>query len=221
MDRSSCFLTTLFSISILLFSFALNAQDGNIKKMLVIIDPGHGGSDTGAIGRNGIREKEVVLEVAQLILDQNKKILSGKYEIYLTRYGDTLVSLGDRTKLARSLKPDLFVSLHCNHASNPRAKGVEAFVWKPVYARATSKMKGSVSLAYSIARDFEYMGFKNRGVKFANFQVLRETNGFCPSILLEMGFLSNRDEAAYAKTMNGKNALAWIILSSIQKYFGI
>ena len=221
MDRSRHFLTTLLFICVLLFSFGLNAQDGNVKKMVVILDPGHGGTDSGAIGRNGIREKEVVLEIAQRIQDYNKKILSGKYEIYLTRYGDTLVSLGDRTKLARSLKPDLFISLHCNHANNPRARGVEAFVWKPIYDRATSKMEGSISLAYSIARDFEYMGFENRGVKFANFQVLRETNGFCPSILLEMGFLSNRDEAAYAKTVNGKNALAWIVLSSIQKYFGI
>src|SRR5690606_5491848 len=129
--------------------------------------------------------------------------------------------LGDRTKLAKSLKPDLFISLHCNHADDTRAKGIEAFVWKPIYARATSKMKGSISLAYSVVKDFQYLGFKNRGVKFANFQVLRETNGFCPSVLLEMGFLSNRDEEAYAKTVNGKNALAWIILSSIQNYFGI
>lgn len=221
MDRFGHYLTTLLFICVLLFFLGLNAQDGNAKKMVVIIDPGHGGSDTGAMGGNGIREKDVVLEIAQLILNQNKKIFSGKFEIYLTRYEDTLVALGDRTKLARTLKPDLFVSLHCNNANNPRARGVEAFVWKPVLDRATFKMKGSISLAYSTARDFEYMGFKNRGVKFANFQVLRETVGFCPAILLEMGFLSNRDEAAYAKTVNGKNVLAWIILSSIQKYFGI
>src|SRR5680860_862299 len=125
MDRSRSFLTMLLSIYILHFSLGLNAQGGNVKKIVVIIDPGHGGSDNGAMGSNGIKEKEVVLEIAQRILDHNKKILSGKYEIYLTRYGDTLVSLGDRTKLARSLKPDLFVSLHCNHADNPQAKGVE------------------------------------------------------------------------------------------------
>lgn len=221
MDRSRRFLTTLIFVCGLLFFFGLNAQGGNVKKMVVIIDPGHGGSDTGAMGGNGIREKEVVLEIAQRILEYNKKILSGKYEIYLTRYGDTLVSLGDRTKLAKSLKSDLFVSLHCNHANNPRAKGVEAFVWKPIYTRATSKIKGSISMAYSVTNDLKVLGLQNRGVKFANFQVLRETNGFCPSILLEMGFLSNRDESAYANTVNGKNALAWIILSSIQKYFGI
>lgn len=221
MDRTRHFLTTLLFIFVLLFYYDLNAQDRNAKKMVVIIDPGHGGSDTGATGRIGIREKDVVLEIAQRILDYNKKILSGKYEIYLTRYGDTLVSLGDRTKLARSLKPDLFVSLHCNHTNNPRAKGIEAFVWKPIYVQPTSKMKGSISLAYSVTNDLKVLGLQNRGVKFANFQVLREINGFCPSILLEMGFLSNRDEAAYAKTVNGKSALAWIILSSIQKYFGI
>lgn len=103
-------------------------QNSN-EPMVVVIDPGHGGTDTGAVGDDGIQEKDVVLKIAKEIETLNKDLFNNKFEVYLTRYSDTLISLGDRTKLARRLKADLFVSLHCNHSKNPNAKGVEVYVF--------------------------------------------------------------------------------------------
>jgi N-acetylmuramoyl-L-alanine amidase len=96
--------------------------------------------------------------------------------------------------LARVLKADLFISLHCNHSGNPNARGIEVYV-----ANATSQYaKNSTWLAFHIIAAFKKkLGFESRGVKFANFQVLRETVDYCQSVLLELGFLSNWDEGEY------------------------
>ncbi len=80
------------------------------QKIVVVIDPGHGGIDSGAIGINGMYEKDVVLKVAKEILNLNKSIFDSELDIYLTRYTDTLISLSDRSQLTKSLKADLFVS---------------------------------------------------------------------------------------------------------------
>ncbi|MFI1770711.1 N-acetylmuramoyl-L-alanine amidase family protein [Thalassobellus citreus] len=85
---------------------------------MVVIDPGHGGKDTGAIGVNNIQEKDVVLNVAKEILKLNKIILDDAFDIYLTRYKDTLISLTDRTRLVKCLNADVFVSLHYNASKN-------------------------------------------------------------------------------------------------------
>ena len=94
----------------------------------IIIDVGHGGKDAGAIGINKIQEKDIVLDIANAILKLNNE-LDMPLDIYLTRYSDTLISLLDRTKLAKALKVDLFVSLHCNHSDNPDARGTCNVHW--------------------------------------------------------------------------------------------
>ena len=97
------------------------------QKKVIVIDVGHGGNDPGAIGVNNIQEKDVVLNIAKEILMLNKTIFNNQWDIYLTRYKDTLISLSDRSRLAKSLKADVFVSLHCNASSN-NSKGVEVYV---------------------------------------------------------------------------------------------
>ncbi len=188
----------LISIILVLELFGLSspvvAQTNLPKKQIIVIDPGHGGKDSGAVGVNGILEKDVVLKIAKQIVELNETVFKNQFEIYLTRYNDTLISLGDRTKLAKSLNADIFISLHCNHSDNPNARGIEVYV---------SKKKGkysreSILLAYELQKGLKKnIGFESRGVKFANFQVLRETNDYFPSVLLELGFLSNWDEAEF------------------------
>jgi N-acetylmuramoyl-L-alanine amidase len=92
----------------------------------IVIDVGHGGKDSGAIGINGIKEKDVVLNIALEILRLNEES-EKSLDIYLTRYSDTLISLTDRTKLAKALNADLFISLHCNHSDNKNGAGVEVY----------------------------------------------------------------------------------------------
>ena len=179
----------------------------------IVIDVGHGGKDAGAIGINGIKEKDVVLDIANAILRLNND-LEKPLDIYLTRYKDTLISLSDRTKLAKILKADLFVSLHCNHSDNPNARGIE------VYASKTQGefSKESVFVGYQIEKTLcAAIGYESRGVKFANFQVLRETVGYCPSVLVELGFLSNTDESRYYKNQISYQILALALLESLIK----
>ena len=186
-------------------------QETAIQKR-ILIDVGHGGKDSGAIGVNGILEKDVVLNIASAILKLNNK-LDKPLDIYLTRYSDTLISLSDRTKLAKALKADLFLSLHCNHSDNPNARGVEVYV-----TNAESKYSDdSTRFAFQVQAALnKELGYESRGVKFANFQVLRETVDVCTSVLIELGFLSNKDEGNYISNSNNIQLIATAILLSIQ-----
>lgn len=180
----------------------------------IIIDVGHGGKDSGAIGINGIQEKDVVLNIANAILRLNND-LEKPLDIYLTRYKDTLISLTDRTKLAKALNADLFMSLHCNHSDNPDARGIEVYA-----SRLQVKFsRQSVFIGYQIEKALcNTIGYISRGLKFANFQVIRETVDFCPSLLLELGFLSNKDEGRYISDYSNIERIASAILQSIQNH---
>ncbi|MFN3136331.1 MAG: N-acetylmuramoyl-L-alanine amidase [Allomuricauda sp.] len=185
------------------------------RKEIMVIDPGHGGVDSGAIGVYGVREKDVALSVAREILRWNHTLLDGKYDIYLTRHTDTLITLGNRSRLVKALRADMFVSLHCNHAENSEAKGMEVYVHN-----SQNRWKESLELGLSILVEaLGNLGIHDRGVKTANFQVLRE-NIHCDSVsvLVEMAFLSQSDEAGYL--LMGKNirAMALAILLGIDKF---
>ena len=206
------FLLILFKMC---FSFAQNPT----SKKRIIIDVGHGGFDTGAIGINGINEKEAVLKIAREIIKLNQLVLDSKFDIYLTRYRDTFVSLSERSKLAIVLKADLFVALHCNKGAI-QAKGMEVYVLRPAYFNAQSNVKKSLKVALEIlAESCDQLHIKNRGARFGNFQVLRETIDHCPSVLIETGFISNPDEGDYYTKDSKIKAMALSILMAIHKYF--
>ncbi|MFD2825615.1 MULTISPECIES: N-acetylmuramoyl-L-alanine amidase family protein [Flavobacteriaceae] len=180
----------------------------------IVIDVGHGGKDSGAIGINGVKEKDVVLDIALELLKLNEQS-KNPMDIYLTRYSDTLISLTDRSKLSKVLEADVFISLHSNHSDNPNARGVEVYV-----AKANSQYtKDATWLAFQLQAVLnKELGFESRGVKFANFQVLRETVGYCPSVLFELGFLSNIDEGSYISDFINIQRIALSILLSIQNH---
>ncbi|MDG3581418.1 N-acetylmuramoyl-L-alanine amidase family protein [Galbibacter pacificus] len=180
----------------------------------IVIDVGHGGKDSGAIGINGIKEKDVVLNIALEVLRLNKKSKT-PLNIFLTRYNDTLISLSDRTKLANTLDTDVFISLHCNHSDNANARGIEVYV-----ANTKSQFSGlSTLLAYLLQAYFKKeLGFESRGVKFANFQVLRENVDYRPAVLVEVGFLTNEDEGFYFLQPSKVKAVAMAILKGIYNY---
>ena len=188
-------------------------QETSVQKRIVI-DIGHGGKDSGAIGVNGIQEKDVVMNIALEML-RIKEQSKMPFDIYLTRYGNTLISLLDRTKLAKVLNADLFISLHCNHSQNTNATGIEVYASR----KQGRYSKTSVYLGYLFEKALsEQIGYRSRGVKFADFQVLRETVGYCPSVLLELGFLSNRDESYYYHNSLGIEAVALILIKVLTKF---
>lgn len=202
-------------LAFLTVSLNLFSQIEVVGKKIIVIDAGHGGIDSGAIGINGVKEKDVVLNIALEIIRLNElKTDYDRLDIYLTRYSDTLISLKDRTKLAKSLRADVFMSLHCNHSGSPNAKGIEVYVSNS----NGNYLKQSVLIGYKIERDLvSKIGIKSRGIKFANFQVLRETVNYLPSVLLEIGFLSNMDEANYFSDDKNLKVIALLLLGELIK----
>ena len=189
------------------------------QEKVIVIDVGHGGKDTGAIGINGIQEKDVVLNIAKVIVKLNKVILGDKFDIYLTRYQDTVISLTDRSKLSKALNADLFISLHCN-ASKGSSKGMEVYVFNS--KTEAFNIKKSIGLGVSVLNEStQNLHLKKRGVKFENFQVLRETTVFCPAILIETGFVTNEDEADYFLKSQNTSAVALAILLGANKYLNM
>ncbi len=194
-----------------------SAQKGAAKSNIpvVIIDPGHGGTDNGATTKTNIKEKDIVLSIASKILVLNNRLYEKPLAIYLTRYTDTLVSLSDRTRLAKILKADLFISIHCNQAINQTAAGMEVYI----YSKSEVQADQSAYLGFTIQKGMvDLLGVKNRGLKYGNFQVLRDSRNSSASILLELGFLSQTDEAIYLFKEQSQDAIALVILESILKY---
>ncbi len=131
--RCETILTVLTILTILTFlhftspAFAIDAAEAKVPHVLktIVIDAGHGGDDTGAIGPTGIKEKDIVLAVAKKL----KNLLSKKFNahIVLTREDDTFIPLEERTKIANDNKADLFISIHTNAAFRKGANGVETY----------------------------------------------------------------------------------------------
>ncbi len=207
----------LFCLGILNFSFAQKDVTQG-KNPIIVIDPGHGGQDAGAITINGINEKDVVMSIASKMIVLNKKLYENPLMLFLTRYTDTLVSLGDRTRLTKKLKADIFISIHCNQAINRTASGTEVFI----HPKSEVQAEKSAYLGFMIQKGLtDLLGIKKRGLKFGDFQVLRDSHNDTGTILLELGFLSQTDEAIYLSKEESQNAIALVILQSVIKSFGI
>ncbi len=174
---------------------------------VVCIDPGHGGKDPGAVG-NGMQEKNITLPVT---LEVGKILERHGITVGYTRTTDTYVSLDDRCKKANDFGADIFVSIHCNAFEKPSAHGVETY-------SHIGSVKGA-KLAKSIHDEVikAKLYTRNRGTKTANFYVLRKT--IAPAALIELAFITNKDDANLLKTKQKEFALA--IAKGILSYLGI
>lgn len=207
----------LFCLVFLNLSYAQNGKD-QARNPIVVIDPGHGGKDTGATTRNGIKEKDIALGIASKIVVLNSKLIDNPLMLFLTRYTDTLISLSDRTELSKKLKADIFISIHCNQALNRTASGTEVFI----HPKSEVQAEESAYLGFTIQKGLaDVLGIKNRGIKYGNFQVLRDNNDSSATVLLELGFLSQTDEAIYLSKEESQSAVALVILQSIIKFLGL
>lgn len=188
-------------------------------RSIIVLDPGHGGRDSGAVGINGIKEKDIVLAVGKEVIRLNKELYNNVLDIYLTRYSDTLISLGHRTKLAKAVQADVFISIHCNQAvGNNRARGIEVYQFPYNKNVGNRFRKRSESISISLLTGFQgSLRYRIRGMKYGNFQVLRDLQSTCPAILLEIGFLSNPDEATHGSTRSAITGFAMVILQTLIK----
>lgn len=215
---------TLNQITLLLFclgflSFSFGQKDAvQPKSPIIVIDPGHGGQDAGAISIVGIKEKDIVMSIASKIVELNHKLYKKPIRLFLTRYTDTLVSLGDRARLAKKLKADAFISIHCNQAVNLKVAGTEVYI----YPKSGVHDEASAYLGFTIQKGLaDELGIKNRGIKYGDFQVLRDNRIGCLAILLELGFLSQTDEVIYLTKEESQYAIALVILQSVFKFFSL
>jgi len=177
-------------------------------KKLVVLDAGHGARDSGAVGVTGKYEKAfnlaVVLKAAALLRKEEN------IDVVLTRSDDTFLELKERAAIANNLKADLFVSVHANSGGSSSVSGTETY-----YQRESSKALANVMHKYLV----KATGLSNRGVRYGNFHVIRETK--MPATLLEIGYLSNKGDEALLFTENLQNKVAAAMVSGIKEYLGL
>lgn len=169
----------------------------------VILDAGHGGKDTGAPGLHGPDEKHINLDTTLRIANA----LRGRgVNVVLTRRGDTYPTLPQRIAMANRLRPNLFVSIHADSAPNRQAQGFTVYAARQASSR-------SLNAAGTIAMSLKAVGAHSRGVRRADFDVLAQTN--CPSVLVELGYLTNRTEARKLGSAAYRQSLARAIAGGI------
>lgn len=177
--------------------------------MKIFIDPGHGGSDPGAVG-NGLREKDLTLQIAKRI----EAILKNEYtgvSTRMSRTGDQTVSLSQRTNAANAWGADVFLSIHINAGGGT---GYEDFIYNGKVSSATSALQNIMNVEIT-----KQVDFRNRGKKRANFHVLRETR--MPAILTENGFIDNRTDASKLKQSSYIEKIARGHVNGLARALGI
>jgi len=239
---------------LILFGFTYTSQAQNFKRIKVVIDAGHGGKDSGAIGY-GIYEKDVALQVTLLVAELLEK--RNDIEAIFTRKKDVFIGLRERANIANNASADLFISIHCNSVANSKPYGAETFVLGLHRNEDNLKIAMRENKVIELEENYEekydgfdptspesYIGFsllqeqyldqsilladniqknfigelkrKDRGVKQAGFLVLRET--YMPSVLVELGFLSNKNENNYLRSSSNQKKYAKQIFNAIIQY---
>ena len=222
------------------------------RKKIVVLDPGHGGKDPGAIGAYGkTYEKNITLAMGKEL----KAILEKRgYKVYLTRSTDIFIPLRQRVKIAQRYKADLFMSIHADSAVNRKAKGLSVYTLSETasdkeaaalaerenkvdiiggvdfsenskeindilisLSQTDSRNKSSKFAAYMVGEMQKTVQIVSNTHRFAGFAVLKAPD--IPSALLEMGYLSNRQEESLLKQRNYRQKLAKSVSSAIDKYF--
>ena len=214
-------------------------------KLRIVLDPGHGGWDLGTIGREGLMEKNLVLEVAKRLGSLLESRLGA--EVIYTRDDDNYVSLEQRAELANHDQADLFISVHANYSSLATARGVETYYssfFSPPEAReiefrengnrlavSHAKLTGvqlkdkvdeSRKLATEVQRALhttlasQSAGIRNRGVREASFVVLTGTE--MPSILAEISFVSSPADEEKLRNAEYRQQIADALYKGIEHF---
>ncbi|HZG71134.1 MAG TPA: N-acetylmuramoyl-L-alanine amidase [Chondromyces sp.] len=157
----------------------------SLSSEVIVLDPGHGGSDPGAVGF-GLREKDVVLDTAK---HAKKYFDQAGFTLKMTRSTDVYLSLNERVKYAKNVSGDAFISIHANAAS-AGATGSETFYYNT--AANPYPTQSRVLATYVQNRLLEAWNLRDRGVKHGNFHVIRENS--MPAILVELGFITNKSD---------------------------
>ncbi len=221
-------------------------------KRVVVIDPGHGGVDPGAIGITGLHEKIVTLRTAKTVKRALEK--SGRYKVYMTRDEDVFVPLRQRFQLAERVNAELFVSLHADSHRDKRLRGVSIYT---LSERASDREAAALAAKENRSDAIAGIDLSNQSDAVASFlielrqrqtmnesaifsevlikevgktaRLLRNTHRFAgfavlkspdvPSILMELGYLSNRQDERMLRTREYQTRIGQAILRAADRYF--
>ena len=190
-----------------------NSQINNIPK-IIVIDPGHGGGDSGAINKEtGIMEKNIALDIA---LHLEEILCKDGWKVILTRSTDKDVSyegspdnveLQARVDVANKANCSVFISIHCDAATRPEAHGSTTFYYKDIDKLLAADIQDAL---------IADLGTDNRGIKKEKFYLLKQTK--MPAVLIEVGFLSNNGDARLLSNPQFRKKAARAIYNGIQHY---
>ncbi|HBM79923.1 MAG TPA: hypothetical protein DD426_03645, partial [Clostridiaceae bacterium] len=179
-----------------------------MKFLKICIDPGHGGNDPGALGRQS-KEKDINLALASKL---EQKLTKSGIQVVMTRTSDATLDLQKRCDIANKGNCDYFMSIHCNSFNNASAAGTEAYYYKG--SKAGQELAGKILNAA-----VESGHLKNRGVKTAGFYVLKFTK--MPAVLLETAFISNPDEEKFLRNDSWQDGVMKNIAIAVCNYLKI
>lgn len=194
----------------------LHNKPQTLSGSVILLDPGHGGKDPGALGYGGaVEECDINLAVAyytKQALEQRGAV------VYSTRGADTTLELEDRKAIARSLKPDYFVSIHSNGSENKSMIGTATYYYKPFSKKLAANIYGEM---LSVFKGYLYSGQPSvydsisDGAPYYPFSVTRLDE--CPSVLIETGYVTNNDECYKLIQPQNQQLLGEAIAKGIEK----
>ncbi|SFD73654.1 N-acetylmuramoyl-L-alanine amidase [Paenibacillus catalpae] len=173
-----------------------------LKGKTIVLDPGHGGKDVGSIGGNGTYEKDVTLPTALKVRD---KLLEQGATVVMTRDADTTVSLDARTEISQEENADLFISIHFDAFQTSDVYGMTTYYYKPQNQEIAQKIHEQFLEADLLTKD--------RGVRFGDYHVIRENTK--PAVLLELGYISNKDEEIRMQSQSFQDEISTAIASGV------
>ncbi|SHG00256.1 N-acetylmuramoyl-L-alanine amidase [Ornithinibacillus halophilus] len=172
----------------------------------IVIDPGHGGKDPGAIGINGVHEKDLILSTSKKIA---KQLRENGAKVVLTRTDDYFVSLDERINIAHAHNADAFISIHYNAFSIENVQGFNTYYFSSATNRNLAKaIHGSLA---------EEVNLHNRGLLEDDYRVLRKNQR--PSVLIELGFITNSVELKTLQSDGYQSLVAKAIAKGLMDFF--
>jgi N-acetylmuramoyl-L-alanine amidase len=176
------------------------------EKKIIVIDAGHGGHDFGATNEEW-NEKNLTSLIAKKIKEMHS---DSDVEIHFTRTDDAFMDLKKRSDFINNLKADLVISLHVNQNKNTDANGFEIFI-----SDKNNLIEESKVFAEKLSTKLSKTQLRDRGLKFAPFMILK--NSLCPSMVVELGFISNENDRKFITSEKGQTEIAKYILDFISE----
>ncbi|KRL38459.1 N-acetylmuramoyl-L-alanine amidase [Liquorilactobacillus uvarum] len=188
----------------------INPQKANkiqsLSNATIVLDPGHGGNDSGALSSGGKMEKKYTLIVAKKVASE---LRDRGAKVYLTRQKDVYATLKSRSDLSNTVHADAFISFHFD--SSPQENGASGFTTYYYHRRLSN------GLAKKVNNQLDNLPLSNRGIDFGDFYVLR--NNKFPAVLLEMGYINSERDFEQIKSPSYQKKVAADVVSGLEKYF--